>query len=147
MDAYGTPFEPQPEFKTFPTPKAIATDSLDAFTQKVNLGYRAAYIHGLSAQVADGSLDLDELADASAPTAEIRKKLKGIKGIGDYAAASILMLLGRYDEIPTDTVFRDHMLKNHSTGDAFDLKQAQAVYADWGRWKALAYWFEMLESE
>jgi 3-methyladenine DNA glycosylase/8-oxoguanine DNA glycosylase len=147
VDAYGAPFEPQPELKTFPAPEAIAAESLDAFKGKVNLGYRAAYIHGLAAQVADGSLDLDELADETLPTAEIRKMLKGIKGIGDYAAASMLMLLGRYDEIPTDTVFRDHMLKNHSTGDAFDLKGALAVYEDWGRWKALAYWFEMLEIE
>lgn len=147
VDAYGMPFEPQPELKTFPSPESIANDSLEAFKQKVNLGYRAAYIHGLSARVAEGSLDLDELAAASTPTAGIRKLLKGIKGIGDYAAASMLMLLGRYDEIPADTVFRDHMLKNHSTGDAFDLKQAQAFYADWGRWKALSYWFEMLESE
>ena len=147
VDAYGTPFTPQPELKTFPAPESIAADALEAFKQKVNLGYRAAYIHGLAVKVADGSLDLDELADASTPTAEIRKKLKGIKGIGDYAAASMLMLLGRYDEIPTDTVFRDHMQKNHSSGDDFDLKRAQAFYADWGRWKALAYWFEMIESE
>jgi 3-methyladenine DNA glycosylase/8-oxoguanine DNA glycosylase len=147
VDAYGAPFEPQLELKTFPAPGAIACDSLDAFKGKVNLGYRAVYIHGLAVKVADGSLDLDELADASTPTAEIRKKLKGIKGIGDYAAASMLMLLGRYDEIPTDTVFRDHMQKNHSSGDDFDLKRAQAFYADWGRWKALAYWFEMIESE
>jgi 3-methyladenine DNA glycosylase/8-oxoguanine DNA glycosylase len=147
VDAYGAPFAPQPELKTFPAPGAIAADSLDVFKGKVNLGYRAAYIHELSAQVADGSLDLDALADETAPTAEIRRKLKSIKGIGDYAAASMLMLLGRYDEIPTDTVFRDHMLKNHSSGDDFDLKQAQAFYEDWGHWKALAYWFEMLESE
>jgi 3-methyladenine DNA glycosylase/8-oxoguanine DNA glycosylase len=147
VDAYGVPFTPQPELKAFPVPGAIAADTLDAFKGKVNLGYRAAYIHELAARVADGSLKLDALADESSPTGEIRKRLKGIKGIGDYAAASMLMLLGRYDEIPTDTVFRDHMLKNHSSGDDFDLKQAQAFYADWGRWKALAYWFEMLESE
>jgi 3-methyladenine DNA glycosylase/8-oxoguanine DNA glycosylase len=147
VEAYGTPFEPQPELKTFPAPEAIANDSLEAFRHKVNLGYRTAYIHRLAARVADRTLDLDELADETQPTAEIRKRLKGIKGIGDYAAASMLMLLGRYDEIPTDTVFRDHMLKNHSTGDDFDPKKAQAFYADWGRWKALAYWFEMLESE
>jgi len=147
VDAYGSPFTPQPELKAFPAPEAIADDSLETFKVKVNLGYRAAYIHELSVRVAEGSLKLDELLDEAAPTAEIRKKLKGIKGIGDYAAASMLMLLGRYDEIPTDTVFREHMRKNHAAEGDFDLKRALAVYADWGRWKALAYWFEMLESE
>jgi 3-methyladenine DNA glycosylase/8-oxoguanine DNA glycosylase len=73
--------------------------------------------------------------------------LKGIKGIGDYAAASMLMLLGRYDEIPVDTIFRDFMSGHYFTGAPFDQSQALEVYAQWGRWKALAYWFEMLESE
>lgn len=147
VDAYGSPFTSQPDLKAFPAPQAIADDLLETFKVKVNLGYRAAYIHELSVRVSDGSLKLDELLDEAAPTAEIRKKLKGIRGIGDYAAASMLMLLGRYDEIPTDTVFRDHMRKNHTAEGDFDLKRALAVYADWGRWKALAYWFEMLESE
>jgi len=147
VDAYGTPFTPQPELKTFPAPEAIAADSQEVFKTRVNLGYRAAYIHGLAASVAEGVLDLDALADESAPTAEIRKRLKGIKGIGDYAAASMLMLLGRYDEIPTDTVFRDHMRSTRFPEGDFDLKQALAYYEDWGRWKALAYWFEMLAEE
>jgi 3-methyladenine DNA glycosylase/8-oxoguanine DNA glycosylase len=147
VDAYGMPFEPQPELKAFPAPGAIAADSLESFKQKVNLGYRAAYIHGLAASVADGALDLDELADESMPTAEIRKWLKSIKGIGDYAAASMLMLLGRYDEIPVDTIFREFMSGHYFTEAPFDQIQALEVYAQWGRWKALAYWFEMLAEE
>jgi 3-methyladenine DNA glycosylase/8-oxoguanine DNA glycosylase len=147
VDAYGTPFDPQPELKAFPAPGAIAADSLESFKQKVNLGYRAEYIHGLAARAADGSLDLDELVDGATPTKEIRKMLKGIKGIGDYAAASMLMLLGRYDEIPVDTIFRDFMSGHYFTEAPFDQSQALEVYAQWGQWKALAYWFEMLVSE
>ena len=89
----------------------------------------------------------DALADTSAPTAEIRRRLKAIKGVGDYAAASMLMLLGRYDEIPMDTVFRDFVSRRYFEGGPVNSKEAAEIYADWGRWKALAYWFEMLESE
>ena len=147
VDAYGLTYEADPSLKTFPAPDAIAADPLEAFKSKVNLGYRAPYLHELAVGVAGGTLDLDALADTSAPTAEIRRRLKVIKGVGDYAAASMLMLLGRYDEIPMDTVFRDFVSRRYFEGGPVNSKEAAEIYADWGRWKALAYWFEMLESE
>ncbi len=147
VDVYGKPFDPDPALKTFPEPESIAGDAPEVFKTRVNLGYRAEYIHGLAVNIAEGSFSLDDLKDESVPTAEVRKKLKSIKGIGDYAAASMLMLLGRYDEIPVDTVFRDFMSQNYFDEGAFDPKAAVEMYADWGEWKSLAYWFEMLESE
>lgn len=147
VDAYGLPYGADPELKTFPAPNAIAADPLEVFKSKVNLGYRAPYIHELAVGVAGGKINLDALADTSAPTAEIRRRLKAIKGVGDYAAASMLMLLGRYDEIPMDTVFRDFVSRRYFEGGPVNSKEAAEIYADWGRWKALAYWFEMLESE
>lgn len=147
VDAYGLPYEADPALKTFPAPDTIAADPLEAFRSKVNLGYRATFLHELAVRVAGGTINLDALADTSAPTAEIRRRLKAIKGVGDYAAASMLMLLGRYDEIPMDTVFRDFVSRRYFAGGPVDPKEAAGIYADWGRWKALAYWFEMLESE
>lgn len=147
VDAYGQPYEADPSMKTFPTPEAIAADPLEAFRSRVNLGYRAAYLHELAVGIAEGKLSLDDLADASAPTAEIRKRLIAIKGVGGYAAASMLMLLGRYDELPMDTVFRDFVSRRYFAGGPVDTKEAAVIYTDWGRWKALAYWFEMLESD
>ena len=54
------------------------------------------------------------------------------------------MLLGRYDELAVDTAFRRFVSRKYFGGqpppsDAV----AQAVYEDWGRWKYLAYWFDI----
>jgi 3-methyladenine DNA glycosylase/8-oxoguanine DNA glycosylase len=75
----------------------------------------------------------------------VRKSLLGIKGIGNYAAASVLMLLGRYDEIPVDSVFQQMMSAKYFKDDHYDVKKALAVYADWGKWKYLAYWFDLID--
>ena len=75
----------------------------------------------------------------------VLKKLLEIKGIGNYAAATLLMLLGRYDELPTDTVFRDFVSKKYFKGKSVVEKKAQSIYKSWGKWKYLAYWFELWE--
>lgn len=126
-------------------PESIAKVSLDSFSKKVRMGYRTAYVHLLAQQVASGELDPESFFSPDIPTAELKKKLLGIKGIGNYAAATLLMLLGRYDELPTDTVFRDFVSKSYFKGRKVSDKKAQAVYKNWGKWKYLAYWFELWE--
>lgn len=57
----------------------------------------------LARAVASGALDLEVLKTADLPTLELRKRLLAIKGVGDYAAANLLMLLGHYDFLPVDS--------------------------------------------
>ena len=90
-----------------------------------------------------GELDLEALATSDLPTSELRKQLLAIKGVGPYAAATMLMLLGRYDEIGVDTVFRDFVGRKYFDGNKPEDSEALAIYADWGRWKYLAYWFDI----
>ncbi len=68
------------------------------------LGYRAPYIRELADAVTSGRLDLEALKNSDLPTAELRKRLLAIKGVGGYAAANLLMILGRYDFIPVELV-------------------------------------------
>ncbi|HUV15399.1 MAG TPA: hypothetical protein VMW28_02405 [Pelolinea sp.] len=147
VNTYGFSFELHPDLKTFPLPDVIARDSLADFKAKVRLGYRAEYIYGLAHAITRGDLNLISLKDPSIPTIEIKKALKAIKGIGDYASASMLMLLGRYDEIPVDTVFRDFMTEKYFPDRPYVKSDALDIYKEWGKWKYLAYWFEMLESD
>ena len=97
--------EPAPDGRrAFPTPEAIATASREEFAATVRMGYRSPYVHELAESVAGETLDIEALATSGAPTAEIRKRLLAVKGIGNYAAATMLMLLGRYDDLAVDTV-------------------------------------------
>ena len=114
VDAFGQPYGKDPAQRSFPSPSAIVQYSYAEFQQKVRLGYRADYIYRLARQFADGELSGSDFQDSAAPTEEVRKQLLALKGIGGYASASMLMLLGRYDHIPVDTVFRQFMSEKYS---------------------------------
>jgi len=147
VNAFGLPFDGDPDQRSFPSPSAIVQYPLDDFRQKVRLGYREGYIYQLARQFADGEFNSSDFQNSETPTEELRKKLLSVKGIGAYAAASMLMLLGRYDYIPVDTVFRQFMCEKYFIDKPFSLQDALMIYDDWGRWKYLAYWFDMLNFE
>jgi len=147
VGAFGLPYNKDPSQRSFPAPSALIQYSFVEFQQKVRLGYRADYIYRLACQFADGELSASDFQNSAAPTDDIRKKLLSVKGIGGYASASMLMLLGRYDHIAVDTVFRQFMVDKYSIDVSLHLPEALAVYEDWGRWKHLAYWFDMINFE
>jgi len=146
VEAFGAPAPRGQGQKLFPTPQAIARASLEEFSARTRLGYRAPYIHALAGEAAAGRLDEESWLDERIPAEELKKKLRAIKGIGAYAAASMLMLLGRYEEVPVDSEFRKLMEEKYFPGEEFDLQKALAVYRHWGRWQGLAYWLEMTRS-
>jgi 3-methyladenine DNA glycosylase/8-oxoguanine DNA glycosylase len=145
VDAFGEPYAGDPALRAFPTPEVIAAGSPETFAGAVRMGYRADYVHTLAKHVASGELDLEALRDSEVPTPELKKELLAIKGVGNYAAATLLMLLGRYDELALDTVFREFVSKKYFSGQRPSDKEAQAIYDDWGKWKYLAYWFDIWE--
>lgn len=144
VNQYGAVWSGDPSIHAFPSPAAIAADDFVTFQQRVRLGYRAASIHTLACSFAAGDLADRDFEDSDVPSEELRRRLLAIRGIGPYAAASMLMLLGRYDFLPVDTVFMDFMKRRYFSGGDFNLPEALAIYSDWGRWKYLAYWFEMI---
>ena len=82
---------------------------------------------------------MDQLKDDDLSTVELRKKLMAIQGVGPYAAANLLMLLGRYDFLPIDSwaikLVSQHLGRRAKPADV------ETMFAPWGQWKALAYWF------
>lgn len=145
VDAFGEPWPGDPSRRAFPTARSIASTSAPEFDARTALGYRAGYVHELARRVAGGELDLEVLAEGGLPTPELRKELLSIKGVGPYAAATLLMILGRYDELAVDTVFREFVANRYFGGERRPDAEARAVYDDWGDWKYLAYWFDLWE--
>jgi|GEM_PF-93644 len=131
------------QHKAFPGAQTIAAMPLEDFKARVNLGYRGDYVHRLATRVASGELDLESLRDPLLSTTEVKRRLLAIKGVGEYAAATLLMLLGHYDQLPVDSVFRQFVSTTYFGGATVTDRDAQSVYADWGRWKYLAYWFDI----
>ncbi len=95
---------------------------------------------GLAQQVDDGSLDLQALQTSSLPTAELRKEFLKINGIGPYAAANLLMLLGRYDFLTIDSWALKMVSLEWHEGAPIKPKDVENAFARWGEYKGLAYW-------
>ena len=61
-------------------------------------GYRAPELRRLARSVATGELDLETLGRATrdeVPDDEVERQLLALPGIGPYAAAHVMMTLGR----------------------------------------------------
>jgi 3-methyladenine DNA glycosylase/8-oxoguanine DNA glycosylase len=138
---YGEPLACEPELHAFPTPERLAQVDEPTLREQCRMGYRAPYIAELSQRVASGALDLEVLKTSSLSTPELRKELMGIKGVGGYAAANLLMLLGRYDYVPVDSWALKVVSNEFFGGEKVTPKQVLETFEHWGKWQGLVYWF------
>ena len=100
----GQPIEGDPQRRAFPTPASVAALDEAALRTEIRLGYRSPYILALSRKISSGELDLEALQASDLTTPDLRKRLLELPGVGPYAAANLLLLLGRTDFIPIDFV-------------------------------------------
>jgi 3-methyladenine DNA glycosylase/8-oxoguanine DNA glycosylase len=138
---YGEPLECEPEQHAFPTPERLAQVDDPELRELCRMGYRAQYVNELSQRVASGALDLEAFKTSSLLTVELRNELMTIKGVGGYAAANLLMLLGRYDYLPVDSWALKVVSKEFYGGEKVTPKQVLSSFERWGKWQGLAYWF------
>jgi 3-methyladenine DNA glycosylase/8-oxoguanine DNA glycosylase len=88
----------------FPRASAMAEAPDDFYTDVARAGYRGPYLRAIAAAVADGTLDLEELDGRSDLTdEEVAERLLALPGVGPYAAAHVMMLLGRYQRLILDS--------------------------------------------
>ena len=127
--------------KAFPTPEAIAASSPEFLKEKVRVGYRATAIHQLAVRVASGAFDLESLKTSDLPTLELRKELMKINGVGPYAAANLLLILGRSDFIPIDSWALKLVSHEWYSGKPITPKEVEKHFEPWGEFKGLAFWF------
>ena len=138
---FGEPLKEDITKRAFPTPEAIAASSPEFLRERIRVGYRASAIHQLAARVASGTFDLESLKTSDLPTPELRKELLKINGVGPYAAANLLLIMGRTDFIPIDSWALK--LVSHEWYDAKPVtpKHVEKHFEDWGEFKGLAFWF------
>jgi 3-methyladenine DNA glycosylase/8-oxoguanine DNA glycosylase len=137
----GTPLPADPTRAAFPTPDQVAAVGPEALRNEARLGYRAPYVFALARAVAAGELDLEALKRSDLPTPDLRKRLLAIKGVGDYAAANLLVILGRYDWIPVDSWATKVVSHEWYEGQPIGRAEVEAAFERWGEWRGLAYWF------
>jgi len=129
--------------RTFPTAQVMASMPLKFFVDEVRSGYRAPYLKELADRVASGELNVEAWLSSDLPTRDLLKQMKGVKGVGDYAAENLLKLLGRYDGLALDSWTRARFFELRNKGrKANDMKIAR-YYARFNEWRGLALWCDV----
>jgi len=138
---FGDPLPTNHDLHAFPTPERLALENEATFREQIRMGYRAPYVVNLAQVVASGVLDLEDYKTSSLPMPQLRKELMKIIGVGGYAAANLLMLLGRYDYVPVDSWALKVVSNEFFGGAPITPKQVLTTFERWGEWQGLAYWF------
>ncbi|MGH7563201.1 MAG: hypothetical protein ACREK5_02105 [Gemmatimonadota bacterium] len=129
----------------FPSPDEVAGIGAKRLASKGRWGYRANYLAGFTKAVAGGKLDLDRWESWDGTTEDLEAEVRRVPGLGPYATAHVLMLLGRFERIGIDTAFRSFVRQKYFPRARKPMTDARmlAVYERWGEWRALAYWADL----
>jgi 3-methyladenine DNA glycosylase/8-oxoguanine DNA glycosylase len=128
--------------RAFPTPAAMAAADESFYRDVARTGYRGAYLRSLAADVASGALDLEALGRASRdelPDDELAALLLALPGVGPYAAAHIMMLLGRYSRLVLDSWTRPKYARLNGGRRVKD-STIERRFRRYGPFAGLAFW-------
>ena len=125
--------------RAFPTPGAMAVADETFYGDTVRAGYRGRYLRELAGSVAEGRLDLEALAAPDLPEGELEKRLLALPGVGPYAAAHIMMMLGRYSRLVLDSWTRPKYARLNGGKPVSD-KTIERRFRRYGPYAGLAFW-------
>ena len=131
-----------PYGRSFPTPEAMANVGEDFYRDIVRAGYRGRYLHTLARSVAEGGLDLEALGSASPeelPDDELERRLISLPGVGPYAAAHVMMMLGRYSRLILDSWTRPKYAKLTGKESVTD-EEIRQRFQRYEEYAGLAFW-------
>lgn len=122
----------------FPTPEAMAAAGEDVYRDLVRSGYRGAYLRSLAAGVAERTIDLEALLDSDLSDEEVAARLLALPGVGPYAAAHVMMLVGRYSLLILDSWTRPQYARVSGRKAADGTIQRR--FRRYRRYAGLAFW-------
>ena len=144
--AAGAPAE-GPGGRAFPTPGAMAEAGEAFYRDVARAGYRGGYLVSLSRAAAAGDLDLEWFARAGVdelPDEELEARLLELPGVGPYAAAHIMMTLGRYHRLILDSWTRPTYAKKVGRRSVADAS-IERRFRRYGPYAGLAFWLYLTE--
>lgn len=129
--------------RAFPTPEAMADAPVEFYRDVMRAGYRASYFKELAERVASGALDVESWFESPLSTDELKREMKRVKGVGDYAAENLLKLVGRYDVLALDSWLRAKFTLTRNAGRATADAKIIRHYSRFKSWRGLALWCDM----
>lgn len=128
--------------RAFPSPHAMAEAGEGFYRDVARAGYRGRYLLSLARSVAEEEVILEEMGSApreELPDEAIFARLTALPGVGPYAAAHIMMMIGRYSELVLDSWSRPtyaHLVGKSTVKDASIVRR----FRRYGPWAGLAFW-------
>lgn len=138
----GEPVNGVPGMRLFPTPQAMAKASEAWYRDVARTGYRGAYLRAIAKSVARGDVDLEVLAATPPeilPDETLEEQLLELPGVGPYAAAHIMMLMGRYSRLVLDSSTRPKYARLNGRKPRSDATIVRR-FKPYGRFAGLAFW-------
>ncbi len=132
-----------PYGRAFPTPAAMAAAPSQFFKKVAGAGYRGPYLKTLATDVARGRVDLEALASTSRddlPDDDVAARLLALPGVGPYAAAHIMLMLGRYDRLILDSWTRPTYARLLGRKRPVSDRTIERRFKRYGRYAGLAFW-------
>ncbi|MGH7131843.1 MAG: hypothetical protein ACREJO_07865 [Phycisphaerales bacterium] len=129
----------------FPTAKKLASMRPATLRARCGVGYRDGRIVELAKLFVKGKIDVAWFENPATPDEDVRKALLDLPGIGPYAAANIMQLLGRFGHLPLDTESVRHgrtVLAMRGSGNSI-MKRLHKHFAPFGEHRFRSYWFEL----
>lgn len=129
--------------RAFPTPEAMASAGERFYRDEVRAGYRGPYLLALSRSVAEGTVDLEALGRTSREELsddEMEAQLLTLPGVGPYAAAHIMLLLGRYSRLILDSWTRPKYARLRGSRRPVSDESIIRRFRRYGRYAGLAFW-------
>lgn len=131
--------------KAFPTAEKMASQSVEFYKEEIRAGYRGLYFKELAEKIVEGKLEVENWLTTELTTKDLKKEMKKVKGVGDYATDNLLKLLGRYDGLALDSWLRSQFYKKYNDGTVCDDKRIEKHYERFGDWRGLVIWLDMTE--
>ena len=128
--------------RAFPTPATMAEAGESFYRDVARTGYRGAYLQQLARSIDRGELDLEAFATATAEELsdqELEDRLLALPGVGPYAAAHIMMTLGRYHRLILDSWTRPTYAKKVGRAKVSDAG-IERRFRRYGPYAGLAFW-------
>ncbi len=124
----------------FPEPHVLAGTPDAWYRDVARMGYRGSYVKSIARDVAAGTLDLESLLPARGRSDDdVEETLLSLPGIGPYAAAHVMQLLGRHRRLVLDSWTRPAYLRLAKKKRAADVTIRRA-FARYEEHAGLAFW-------
>lgn len=125
----------------FPTPQQVAELDPEHFRKTLGAGYRAPYLLGLAERIVSGELNVETWRNLDSPT--LYKHIIELAGFGDYAAGTMIRLLGHFDRLAIDSVAR-HAYEDLTERDSVQDSEIHNYYKQFGEWQGLVLWMDCI---